>query len=68
MDPLNNKWLTVGLCTYEVVAILSKREDAPAERPNLPTITAIVRKHPWAGVLLMGAMGWHFATSRNGET
>lgn len=45
--------IVVGLCTYEVTAILSGR---------VPTITALNRRHPVVGRTIVAALAWHFHT------
>jgi hypothetical protein len=57
-DILRNKWVTVGLCLYEVAAILTGR---------IPTITRLSRRHPWVGALLTAVIGFHFATWKPDE-
>jgi hypothetical protein len=52
-DLLKNKWITVGLCAYEIAAITTGR---------VPTITRLSRRHPWVGAGLTAAIGFHFAT------
>jgi len=53
MDPFKNKWVTVSLCAYEITAVLSQKD-------SIPTVTRIVSRHPWVGVVLTTAMAWHF--------
>ena len=43
--------LVVGLCSYEVAAILTRR---------VPTLTALNRVHPEVGAAIIGALYWHF--------
>lgn len=47
------KAVVAALCTYEAVAILTGR---------VPTITALDRKWPVVGVVLVGALALHFWT------
>lgn len=54
MNPLNNRWIVVGLCGYEAFAIITGK---------VPTLTALQRRHRWLGVGLTLAMAHHFATS-----
>jgi uncharacterized membrane protein YuzA (DUF378 family) len=53
LDLFKNKWLTVGLCSYEITAILTGR---------VPTITRLSRRYPVVGAALTAAIGFHFAT------
>lgn len=39
------------LCTYEAAAILTG---------IVPTITALHRRQPLVGAVILGALGWHF--------
>jgi len=45
------KAVVAGLCTYETLAILTGRA---------PTITAIHRRYPVIGVVIVAALAWHF--------
>lgn len=45
------KALVVGLCSYEVAAILTGR---------VPTITAMSRRRPAVGAAILTALAWHF--------
>lgn len=47
------KGIVAALCTYEAVAICTSR---------VPTITALNRRHPIVGVVLVGALALHFWT------
>lgn len=40
-----------GVCAYELAALWSDR---------LPTITAIVKAHPWIAPVILGALAYHF--------
>jgi hypothetical protein len=63
MDPFKNKWVTVGLCGYEILAILSKEATG---KDTIPTVTRLCSHHKWLGVALTGAMGWHFVSATIG--
>jgi hypothetical protein len=45
------KAVVATLCTYEAAAILTGRA---------PTITALHRRRPVVGVVILAALAWHF--------
>lgn len=47
--------LVVGLCQYEVTAIVTGK---------LPTLTKLSRKHRWLPVLLVGGLAGHLYRQR----
>lgn len=53
------KAIVAGICSYETAAIVSSFVPSV---PTLPTITALNRRHPVIGVVLVGALALHFWT------
>ena len=53
--------VVAGLCAYEVVAIVSGRAK---NVPELPTLTALGRRHPSLKWALSGALAHHFHLER----